>query len=190
MKQILALPCVWLLLCRLLHINVHKSSGPDGLPSWLLRDFAPYLLTYLQQQLYCFLQATAVQLTNLRKEWSQDWSSYFIFALQSNVYNNCLTTANTHTHPFNGPLSRTTWVQQETVSGSGISWAMCKSAPCFRQTTTPALKTRPLSFFTDRMPFMPPNQQRQSTEGNKHCKQHITYQTTTTVPPSFSSYIY
>jgi len=45
----------------------------------------------------------------------------------------------THTHPFNGPLSRTTWVsryqkgktnlKQETVSGSGISWAICKSAP-------------------------------------------------------------
>jgi len=32
------------------------------------------------------------------------------------------------------------WIllQQETVSGSGISWAICKSAPCSRQTTTPA----------------------------------------------------
>ena len=31
------------------------------------------------------------------------------------------------------------WIllKQETVSGSGISWAICKSAPCFRQTTTP-----------------------------------------------------
>ena len=59
--------------------------------------------------------------------------------------------AHTHTHPFNGPLSRTTWVsryqkvkpiwillKQETVSGSGISWAICKSAPRSRQTTTPA----------------------------------------------------
>jgi len=48
----------------------------------------------------------------------------------------------TDRHPFNGPLSRTTrmsWyqkdktnldlLQQETVSGSGISWAICKSAP-------------------------------------------------------------
>jgi len=26
--------------------------------------------------------------------------------------------------------------------------------------------TSPLSFFTGRMPFLPPNQQRQSTEGN------------------------
>ena len=55
----------------------------------------------------------------------------------------------THTHPFNGPLSRTTWVsryqkgkktiwmllKQETVSGSGISWATCKSAPRSRQIT-------------------------------------------------------
>jgi len=29
-------------------------------------------------------------------------------------------------------------VKQETVSDSGISWAVCKSAPCSRQTTTPA----------------------------------------------------
>ena len=32
------------------------------------------------------------------------------------------------------------WIllKQETVSGSGISWAICKSASCSRQTTTPA----------------------------------------------------
>ena len=32
------------------------------------------------------------------------------------------------------------WIllKQETVSGSGISWAVCNSAPCSRQTTTPA----------------------------------------------------
>ena len=32
------------------------------------------------------------------------------------------------------------WIllKQETVSGSGISWAICKSAPCSRQITTPA----------------------------------------------------
>jgi len=48
------------------------------------------------------------------------------------------------------------------VSGSGISWAICKSAPCSRQTTTPAPHH---SFFTGQMPFLLPNQQRQSTEG-------------------------
>ena len=56
----------------------------------------------------------------------------------------------THTHPFNGPLSGTTrragtrkvkpiWIllKQETVSGSGNRWAICKSAPRSRQITTP-----------------------------------------------------
>ena len=59
---------------------------------------------------------------------------------------------NTQTHPFNGPSSGTTQVsryqkgetnlaftvKQETVSGSGISWAICKSALRSRQITTPA----------------------------------------------------
>jgi len=57
----------------------------------------------------------------------------------------------THTHPFNGPFSGTTqvsryqkgkpiWIllKQETVSGSGISWDICESAPNSRQITTPA----------------------------------------------------
>jgi len=56
-----------------------------------------------------------------------------------------------HTHPFNGPLSATTggastrkvkpiWIllKQDTVSGSGIRRAVCKSAPRTRQITTPA----------------------------------------------------
>jgi len=41
-------------------------------------------------------------------------------------------------------------LKQETVSGSGISWAACKS----------------LSLFTGQMPLLPPNQQHQSTEGS------------------------
>jgi len=85
------------------------------------------------------------------------------------------TVACTHTHTFNGPFSKTTqvsWYQKgkpiwillkrETVSGSGVSWAICKSAPCSRRTTTPAPHH---SVFTGRMPFLLPNQQRQSTEG-------------------------
>ena len=59
------------------------------------------------------------------------------------------------------------WIllKQETVSGSGISWNICKSAPRPRQITMPA--PHHSSFFTGRMPFLPPNQQRQSTEGNR-----------------------
>jgi len=60
-------------------------------------------------------------------------------------------TIHTHTHPFIGPLSgtiRVSWYQkvkpvwillkQETMSGSGISWAICKSARRSRQITKPA----------------------------------------------------
>jgi len=58
----------------------------------------------------------------------------------------------THTHPFNGPFPglprwagtrkvKPIWIllKQETVSssGSGISWALCKSAPRSRHITTP-----------------------------------------------------
>jgi len=56
------------------------------------------------------------------------------------------------------------WIllKQETVSGSGISWAVYKYAPHSRQITVPAPHH---SLFTGRMPFLPPKQQRQSTEG-------------------------
>ena len=50
------------------------------------------------------------------------------------------------------------WIllEQETVSGSGTSWAICKSAICSRQITTPAPHH---SFFTGWMPFLLSNQQ-------------------------------
>ena len=55
------------------------------------------------------------------------------------------------------------WIllKQETVSGSGIIWAVCKSASCSGQ----IMPAPHHSVFTGRMPFLPPNQQRQSTEG-------------------------
>ena len=64
--------------------------------------------------------------------------------------------------------SGTTWIllKQEIVSGSGISWAIWKSAPCSRQITTSAPHH---SVFTGRVPFLPPNQQRQAL---KHPPQH------------------
>jgi len=54
------------------------------------------------------------------------------------------------------------WIllKQETVSGSGISWAICKSAPRSKQTPCQHPTTQ---FFTGRIPFLLPNQQRQST---------------------------
>ena len=59
------------------------------------------------------------------------------------------TTTHTHTHSRLTALcpglpstkkAKPIWIllKQETVSGSGISWAICKSAPRSRQITTPA----------------------------------------------------
>jgi len=51
-------------------------------------------------------------------------------------------------------------LEQERVSGSGICWALCKSAHHPRQP-----RQHPTTqFFTGRMPFLPPSQQHQSTE--------------------------
>ena len=55
------------------------------------------------------------------------------------------------------------FLKQETVSGSGIRWAICV---CISLQTNNHASTPPLGFFAGRMPFLPPNQQCQSTEGN------------------------
>jgi len=54
------------------------------------------------------------------------------------------------------------FLKQETVSGSRISWAICKSALYPKQITMPAPH---YCLFTGRMPFVLPNQQCQSTKG-------------------------
>ena len=82
---------------------------------------------------------------------SRWWRSHM-----AGIYNDCSTCeiiiSNTHTHtlthPFNGPLSgwastrkvTPMWIllKQETMSGSAISWTICKSAPWSRQITTSA----------------------------------------------------
>ena len=88
------------------------------------------------------------------------------------VYN-----THTHTHPFNGPFSGTTRVSRYQKGKTNLDFteardsewqwhqlAICKSASRSRQITMPVLHHS--KFFTGRMPFLPPNQQRQSTEGN------------------------
>ena len=58
------------------------------------------------------------------------------------------------------------WIllKQGTVSGSGISWAICKSAPHPRQITMPAVHH---SVFTGRMPFLLPNSIKYLLNGEK-----------------------
>ena len=58
------------------------------------------------------------------------------------------------------------WIllKQETVSGSGISWTICKSAPHSRQTTTPA-PHRSVFYRPDALPAAQPTV-------SKHWRQH------------------
>ena len=73
-----------------------------------------------------------------------------------------------HTHPFNGPCPglpgwagtrkiKPIWIllKLETVSGSGISWTICKSAPRSRQITMPAPQ-RSVFYRLDALPAAQP----------------------------------
>jgi len=81
----------------------------------------------------------------------------------------------THTHTFfNGPFSGTTQVSQYQRGKTNLDFTEARDSECqwhqlghmqvctLLQTDNQA-STPP--FFTGRMPFLPPNQQRQSTEG-------------------------
>ena len=83
-----------------------------------------------------------------------------------------------HTHPFNGFLSGTTRVSRyqkgktnlDFTEATGNEWQwhqlghmqVCTSLQTDNHASTP-----PLSFFTDRMPFLSPNQQRQRLKALK-----------------------
>ena len=77
--------------------------------------------------------------------------------------------------PFNGLFSRTTWVSRYQKGKTNLDFTGARDSEwqwlqlghmqvctSLQTTTTP---TPHHSFFTGRMPFLPPNQQRQSTEG-------------------------
>ena len=62
-----------------------------------------------------------------------------------------------------------TLLKQETVSGCGISWTICKSAPCSRQITTPAPATQ-FFYMPDALPATQPTASKhwrqQQSDGN------------------------
>jgi len=114
-----------------------------------------------------------------------------LFNSASAVYIKKQDKQHTHTYPFNGPLSGTTqvsWYQKGKTNldftearDSGWQWhqlghmQVCTSLQKdnrSRQTTMPAPHH---SVFTGRMPFLPPNQQRENTEGNKQDKLYLSY---------------
>jgi len=92
------------------------------------------------------------------------------------------THTHTHTHPFNGPLSGTTRVSRYQKIKTNLDFTVARDSEwqwhqlghvqvCTSLQTDNHANTPPLGFFTGRMPFLPPNQQRQSTEGNQCLKE-------------------
>jgi len=81
-----------------------------------------------------------------------------------------------HTHLFNGPFSGTCQVSQYQKVKTNQDFTEARDSEwqwhqlghmqvCTLLQTDTHASTPPLSFFTGRMPFLPPNQQHQSTEG-------------------------
>ena len=82
----------------------------------------------------------------------------------------------THTHPFIGPFSGTTQVSRYQKGKTNLDFTEARGSEwqwhqlgnmqvCTLLQTDNHTSTLPLLFFTGQMPFLPPNQQRQSTEG-------------------------
>jgi len=69
------------------------------------------------------------------------------------------------------------WIllKQETVSGSGISWAICKSAPRSRQITTPA-RHHSVFYRTDALPAAQPTASKHWRDRILHRHQEIAVQ--------------
>ena len=100
----------------------------------------------------------------------------------SNSHWHCVPNSQTHTHahihPFNGPFSGTTQVNRYHKGKTNLAFTEATDSEwqwhqlghmqvCISLQTDNHASTPPLCFFTGRMPFLSPNQQRQSTEGTK-----------------------
>jgi len=83
-------------------------------------------------------------------------------------------TTHIHTHPFNGPFSRTTQVSRDQKSKTNLDFTKARDSEwqwhqmghmqvCTSLQTDNHASSRPLSFY--RPDFLPPNQQRQGTGG-------------------------
>ena len=93
------------------------------------------------------------------------------------VQNLIQTDAHTHTHPFNNPFSGITRVSRYQKGKKNLDFTEARDSEwqwhqlgrmqvCTSLQTDNHASTPPPQFFTGRMPFLPPNQQHQSTEGS------------------------
>jgi len=99
-----------------------------------------------------------------------------MYVEKMDLYSYCSCQTHTHTHPFNGPFSGTTRVGRYLKGKTNLDFTEARDSEwqwhqmgrmqvCTSLQTDNHASTSPLSFFTSRMPFLPTNQQRQSTEG-------------------------
>ena len=93
----------------------------------------------------------------------------------------CYVLSTNHTHPFNGPFSETTRVGQYQKGKINLDFTEARDSEWqwhqldHMQVYTSLQKDNhasipPLTVFTGRVPFLPPNQQRQSTKGKPQHK--------------------
>jgi len=138
-----ALRCLWWLTTLLTYIVWVNFDGHNCLRHLSVSE-CKYSSLYIWNRLETGITCSFNQLA-------------FFVAVRQGLYikkENCHssnTNEETHTHLFNGPFPglprwagnrkvKQVWIllKQDTVTGSGISWAICKSAPRSRQITMPA----------------------------------------------------
>jgi len=128
---------------KVIHIRVDLLTTKIMLPC---RYFLARVIT-LYSKTACTNTHTQMQYRQYR------WTSHMLCSdfTFSNIITISYQTHHTHTHPFNGPFSRTTQVSRyqkgktnlDLTEARDSEWqwhqlGMCKSAPCSRQITTPA----------------------------------------------------
>jgi len=81
---------------------------------------------------------------------------------------------NTHTHPFNGSFSGTTLVSRYQKGNTNLDFCEARDSEWqwhqlghVQVCTSLQTDNHTIQFFTGWMPFLPPNQQHQSTEGSR-----------------------
>ena len=90
----------------------------------------------------------------------------------------------TYTHPFNGSFSGITQLSRYQKGKTNLDFTEARGSAwqwhqlghmqvCISLQTDNHVSTPPLKFYTGRMPFLPPNQQRQSTEDKNKNQQML-----------------
>ena len=108
--------------------------------------------------------ASSAEVNTVSYSVGMTYTSYDLMAL----YN-----IHTYTHPLNGPLSGTTQVSRYQKGKTNLDFTGARDSEwqwhqlgymqvCTSLQTDNHSSTPPLKFFTGRMPFLPPNQQRQN----------------------------